>query len=149
MLTRKTSNFVFSPDEQMILYTASASGTLSDNLVKPLPGASTQKQERQIQPGHTYVYDIKEDRNFLISDQPISVLNQQALLWMPSSKHLLYGLSGQVIIMDYDGTNRQIVYSGSYIAPFTFPYSNTTKLLILTNLGGTSVSPNLYSLTVK
>lgn len=150
ILTRRSSSFTFSPDEQMILYTASSSGVLSDDLVRQLPGASTQKQERNVQTGHTYVYDIKEDRNFLIIDQPINQLtNQLALRWMPSSRHLLLAQAGQVVIMDYDGTNRQVVYSGSFIAPFAFPYSNTTKLLILTNLGGTSASPNLYSLTVK
>ncbi len=158
ILTRRASAFVFSPDEQMILYTASAAGTLPDDLIRQLPGASTQKQERNVQVGHTYVYDIKEDRNFLISDQSVTINSEQstvngvqdsALRWMPSSKHLLLAQAGQVLIMDYDGTNRQVVYSGSFIAPFAFPYSNTTKLLILTNLGGISSSPNMYSLTVK
>jgi len=157
ILTRRSASFIFSPDEQMILYSASAAGTLPDNLIKPIPGASTQAQERQLTQGHTYVYDTKEDRNFLISDQFVSLTNQPinqstaqpALRWMPSSRQLLFAQEGQVVIMDYDGTNRQVVYSGSYIAPFAFPFSNATKLLILTNLGGTSSSPNLYSLTVK
>lgn len=146
ILIRRSDTFSFSPDEQMIIYTASTSGTLPENLVKQLPGASTQKQERTVQKDHTYAYDIKEDRNFLISNEEQS---SQAIRWMPDSKHLLYAQTGQVVIMDYDGTNRQVVYSGSYNAPFAFPYSNTTRLLILTNLGGVSASPNLYSLTVK
>lgn len=158
ILQRKTSDFNFSPDEQMILYTASSSGTLPDNLIPQLPGASTQKQERQVQPGHTYVYDIKEDRNFLISDQEVTLNSQQltvdgsqgpALRWMPDSRHLLMPLPNQVVAMDYDGTNKITVYSGVYAAPYAFPYSNATKLLILTNLGATNSTPNLYSLTVK
>lgn len=143
ILSRKTSNFTFSPDENMILYTASSSANLADNLIPQLPGSSTQKQERNIQIGHTYVYDIKEDRNFLINDIPA------VLRWMPSSRHLLFADQNQVIVMDYDGTNRQVVYSGSYIAPYAFPFTNATKLLILTNLGGTTSTPNLYTLTVK
>jgi hypothetical protein len=51
--------------------------------------------------------------------------------------------------MDYDGTNRQEVYSGSYIAPHAFPTVNKERLLILTNLGADSVLPNLYSLSLK
>lgn len=153
VLSRKVSGFEFSPDDNMIAYTASGSATLSENLVKPLPGASTQTQERNIQPGRTYVYDIKEDRNFLISDQPVTINNDNsttpALRWMSTSKHLLLAQIDQVVIMDHDGTNRQVVYSGSYAFPSVFPYSNTTKLLILTNLGATSASANLYTLTVK
>lgn len=142
ILNRKTSNFTFSPDSNMILYTASSSATLPGNLIKPLPGASTQRQERNIEPDRTYVYDIKEDRNFLLTDQP-------AARWMPGSRHLLLAEEGQVTIADYDGTNRQVVYSGSYVAPFAFPFINATKLLILTNLGASSSTPNLYTLTIK
>lgn len=143
VLSRKTSNFIFSPDENMIMYTASSSANLPDGLIRQLPGSSTQHQERQIQVDHTYVYDIKEDRNFLITNQPA------VLRWMPSSRHLLMAQEGQVAIMDYDGTNKQVVYSGSYVSPDAFPFTNATKLLILTNLGATSSTPNLYSLTVK
>ena len=154
ILIRKTSVFVFSPDDNMILYTASASATLQTGLVKPLPGASTQAQERNIQAGRTYVYDIKEDRNFLITDQPVTINNidkenTPALRWMSSSRHLLWAGQNQVAIMDYDGKNRQTVYSGSYVMPLAFPYSNTTKLMVLTNLGSPDSTTNLYTLTVK
>jgi len=154
ILSRKSSNFIFSPDNNMVLYTASSSGILPEGLIRPLPGASTQRQERNIQMGHTYVYDIKEDRNFLITDQPVTIndsdsTQEGAIRWMSTSKHLLLAEAGQIIVMDYDGTNRQVIYSGSYFAPAAFPFSNTTKLLILTNLGATSSTPNLYTLTVK
>lgn len=143
ILIRKTSDYQFSPDENMILYTASGSGTLANYLIPQLPGASTQKQERDIQKGHTYVYDIKEDRNFAVSDKA------ETLRWMPDSRHLLLPIENQVIVMDYDGTNRQVVYSGNYVTPFAFPFTNATKILVLTNLGAATTSANLYTLTVK
>lgn len=157
ILTRRTNNFIFSPDEQMILYSASTSGTLPDNLIRQLPGASTQKQERNIQAGSTYIYDIKEDRNFKITDQPVIIgekLTEKssvipALRWMSSSRHLLLASPGQIVVMDYDGTNKETVYSGSYINTYAFPFNNTTRLLILTNLGAENTPANLYTLTIK
>ncbi len=143
VLERKTSNLVFSPDENMILYQASTSGDLPEGLVKPLPGSSTQKQARSIEKDNVYVYDIKEDRNFLIDSGGIMPY------WLPTGRHLLLPLEAQVSIIDYDGTNKQVVYSGAYIAPFAYPFSNTSKLLILTSLGSGSTTPNLYSLTIK
>lgn len=143
ILSRKSSDFTFSPDGNMIAYTASSSATLPEGLAAPLPGASTQKQERNLEVGHTYVYDIKEDRNFLIIDQPVTIR------WMSGSLELLLAQVGQVVVMDYDGTNRQVIYSGSYFAPSAFPFTNTTKILILTNLGAPTGTPNLYTLTVK
>ncbi|TEU01728.1 PEGA domain-containing protein [Candidatus Woesebacteria bacterium] len=143
ILERKTDLITFSPDKTKILYTASSSAELADNLIKPLPGASTQKQERHIKAGKIYVYDIKEDRNFSISNIAAT------LRWFPTSQHLVLAEDGKITIMDYDGTNRQEVYSGSYIAPHAFPTVNRERLLILTNLGADSVLPNLYSLSLK
>ncbi len=152
LLDRKASEVAFSPDIQMVAYTASVSANLPENLIPPLPGASTQKQERNIRAGSTYVYDIKEDRNFLITDRQViltGAAKAAALRWMPDSKHLLLVEEGRVAVMDYDGTNGQTVYSGSYFAPNAFPFSNATKLLILTNLGAGTATPNMYTLTVK
>lgn len=146
-LQRKTSNVSFSPDETKILYTASASANLSSGLLKPIPGSSTQKEERDIKVDRTYVYDIKEDRNFLIDDGTQNWTNRR-LFWLHNSNNLVLAEDGKITILDYDGTNKQVIFSGGYAAPNVFPYTNTSKLLILTNLGATS-SPNLYSITIK
>ena len=71
--SQSATNVYLSPDKKKLLYTATASATLPDNLVPPLPSANTQPQERFIQPGSTYVYDREEDRNFkidVISNRP-------------------------------------------------------------------------------
>lgn len=158
ILTRKASEIAFSPDETKILYTASGSATLKENLIKALPGSSTQKQERNIKEGQTYVYDIKEDRNFLIETDSSSLMldglsstptKNRRLVWFPTSRNLVLAEEGKITIMDYDGTNRQIVFSGSYFAPYTFPFTNTSRLLLLTNLGANSSLPNIYSLSLK
>ena len=157
ILNRKVEAYVYSPDETKILYTASESASLPDSILQPLPGSSTQKQERQIQAGHTYVYDLKEDRNFQV-DEDYSNLTitpwkesdkPRHMFWFPSSRHLVHAEEGKITIMDMDGTNRQTVYSGSYFSPNVLPASSTDRLLILTNLGADSALPNLYSLSLK
>lgn len=147
ILERKASSIVFSPDETKILYTASGSATIRENLIKSLPGSSSQKEERDIKNGRTYVYDIKEDRNFLI-DEGAAPEATRRLSWFPTSKHLVLSEAGKITIIDYDGTNKQLVYSGSYVSPHAYPFGSTSRLLILTNLGADS-TPNLYSLTLK
>jgi len=147
ILQRKSNHIVFSPDETKILYTASASGTLNSGLIKPLPGASTQKEDRDIKIDHTYVYDIKEDRNFLIDTT--DNWEKRTLFWLPNSRNLVLGDEGRITVIDYDGTNRQVVFSGGYSPPYVFPYLNGEKLLILTNLGADSQTPNLYSISIK
>jgi hypothetical protein len=139
----KVTVAVFSPDENKILYQASASATIPTGLIKELPGSSTQPQEREIREGTKYIYDTKEDRNFKVADP------NQPTYWFPTSAQIVLPLKDKIIIEDYDGTNRQVIYSGSYVAPFAYPYSNTTRLIILTNLGSNGNVANLYSLSLR
>ncbi len=173
ILQKRSSKIVFSPDEDMVLYQASSSATIPEGLIKPLPGASTQKQERDIKKDRTYIYDIKEDRNFFITEGDVELNGwidyqeiiqswskplaptpktqkiPRSLSWYPSSRHVILAEESKVTLMDYDGTNRQIVYSGSFIAPHTYPTLSTDRLIILTNFGSNSTVPNLYSLSIK
>lgn len=154
ILGRKAKDLVFSPDDTRVLYTASSSAQIPEGLVSPLPGSSTQKQERNIKEGHTYVYDIKEDRNFLVYDKEASLgYNEDTkaiLRWFPTSRHLVLAEEDKISIMDYDGTNRQVVWGGPYVAPFALPFPNTTRLLILTSLGaGNGNQTNLYALSLR
>jgi len=143
ILTKNVSSFVFSPDETMVMYIASRSALIKKDLISKLPGSSTQTEERDIKVGNTYIYDIEEDKNFLVSN------TGRSLYWLPTSRHLILPDEGKIIIMDYDGSNRQIVFSGDYISPHAYPFVNASKLLILTNLGSPSSTPNLYSLSIK
>jgi len=157
VIGRKARAIVFSPDEDMVLYTASASATLSDDLIKPVPGASTQKQDRDIKDNHTYIYDIKEDRNFLVDSNSSDLIVDnflpsnaaRRLTWFPTSRHLLLAEKDKITVMDYDSTNKKEVYKGSFLAPNAFPTLSTGRILILTNLGAEDTLPNIYSLTIK
>jgi hypothetical protein len=141
ILESSTKNIVLSPDETKILYTATASATLREDLLPPVPAASTQKQERNLKPGQTYVYDIKEDRNFFITDStPPS--------WYPTSRHLYQVEKDKFVIMEYDGTNKVAAYSGPFVDLFAFPFPSGTKLAILTSLGK-DTPPNLYSVSLR
>ena len=143
VFSASTEAITFSPDENKILYQAREENTLPTGVVPQLPGASTQKQTRDIKSSLKYIYDIKEDRNFEITD------SETPVYWFPTSRHVVIPEPNKVYIADYDGTNKQPVYSGQYVAPHAYPFSNTSKLLILTSLGATDTPPNLYTLNLK
>lgn len=143
ILKKQTKAFYFSPDGNMVMYQSQVDTNIKNNLIPKLPGSSTQKEERDIKIGRKYIYDIKEDKNFYVGEE------NSNLYWLPTSRHLIESLDGKIVIMDYDGTNRQTVFSGNYIAPHAYPFVNASKLLILTNLGSDSQTPNLYSLSIK
>jgi len=79
--TQSAQMVFFSPDEDKMLYTATASAQIPDELIPPLPASSTQEETRNIKPNNTYVYDLEEDKNFLIgSADARSDLNRNSRL---------------------------------------------------------------------
>lgn len=66
ILKEDTNEIFFSPDETKILYTASKSASIPEKLIPPVHSFSNQPEVRELKENQTYVYDLKEDRNYLI-----------------------------------------------------------------------------------
>ncbi|MBI2613485.1 MAG: PEGA domain-containing protein [Candidatus Levybacteria bacterium] len=136
----------WSEDETKILYTATRFAGLPLIINPPLIGTNPTPQERNITKDAIYVYDIKEDKNFKIFDSMPPTL---PLSWFPDSKHLIYVNDKKISIMDYDGLNRTTVYAGPFIDNYVFAWPDGSKILILTDLGNPTISPNLYTIGLK
>lgn len=133
----------FSPDENRILYKATSEATIPEGIVRQLPGSSTQEQSRTLVAGKMYVYDIREDRNFKVADE------DELVYWLPNSLNLVSPATGRITVLDYDGTNRKVVFSGNYMYPHAYPSTNANRLLILTNFGASEAVSNLYWLSLQ
>ncbi len=133
----------FSFDKQKILYQAKNNIELP-LIIKPRLIATNQTlEERNLVKDSLYVYDQKEDKNFLISS------NQNLPLWYPDSEHLVISESGNISVVEYDNQNKQIVYSGPYEQDF-LSVTMDGKLLILTNLNSKSNKlPDIYTVGIK
>ena len=134
----------WSEDETKILYEANKSTNLPLIINPPLIGTNSTPEAREISKGTIYVYDIKEDKNFKTMNSNVSSLN-----WLADSKHLIYVADKKIQIMDYDGQNRTTIYAGPFIDDYVFSWPDSSKLLILTDLGNSNTSPNLYTIGLK
>jgi hypothetical protein len=68
--TTSAKNLYFSPDEKKLLYTATRSVQIDEKLLpNEVLSASTQPQERTLEPDGMYVYDLTEDRNFRVGTE--------------------------------------------------------------------------------
>jgi hypothetical protein len=142
----------WSSDETKILYQASESATLPLIINPALIGTNSTPQTREIKKGEVYVYDIKEDRNYLILSSlptPTTENGELPILWYPDSKHLVYVHDGRIDMMEYDAQNQTTVYAGPFMDSYVFPWPDATKLVILTNLGNPNIAPNLYTIGLK
>lgn len=136
----------FSPDESKFLYEATKSATIPTIINPPLIGSNSTEQTRDIKPGNVYIYDIKEDRNYLLGESRLLL----PLHWLPNSRHLMLVSKDKVEIIDYDGTNRRTAYAGPFWDAFAVPWTNATKIVILTNLNSAaSAVNNLYAVNLR
>lgn len=141
----------WSDDETKILYEASQSATIPMIIKPALIGTDSTPEVREIQKGAVYVYDVKEDRNYKILDSLTTSGEPGTMPIMihPDSKHLVYVHDAKIDMMDYDGANQTTVYAGPFVDDYVFPWPDATKLVILTNLGNSELTPNLYTISLK
>lgn len=186
------SNFYLSPDHQKLLYTATASATLADNLITPLPASNSHPEQRQLVPNDLFIYDGYEDKNFSLGpdaspssrkafladltnfatktpatmeltyslqadtqDQTILNFNNyygnyqaQTWQWLPDSTHLVGIQDNKVVIINYDGSNPTVVYSGPLADQFVVPSPDSKRLFILTSFNPDSPD-NIYAIELS
>lgn len=141
-------NMVVSPDADRVLYEASQSAKLP--LVKNprIPSFNSTPEDRNLKQGSYYVWDIKEDRNYLVYDSEANNFDPK-LLWHPDDNHLIYVQDKRVYVVEFDGQNRTVVYAGPFNDNFVAPWPDGSSLVILTNLTVPDLSQNLYRISLR
>lgn len=143
----KDFSAIFSPDESKIIYLATASATLPKYIKIYLPGTNPTPEVRQLIPEKTYVYDLKEDKNYLIADCSLPIANCR---WFPSSRHILSINKNQISVLEFDGTNKAVLFNGQFDPQAVFSWPNWSKIIILTSLGATDgETENLYTINLR
>jgi hypothetical protein len=77
-----------------------------------------------------------------------SGVSLNSLQWFPDSKHLLYVADGKIHIMEYDGHNNTVIYSGPFIDEFVYPWPDGSQIIIYTSFSPDSPF-NLYAINLK
>jgi len=162
--SQSTKIIDWSADDSKILYQATASAEISEIIKPPLLATNPTKETRQVEAEKIYVYDRKEDKNYLITKQPNNQTTEEnefsvnqllsvapkALQWLPTSRHLILTEQNQISILEYDGINKATIYAGPFAESFAAAWPDGSKLIILTTLNpAASTLPNLYSLSLK
>jgi len=142
--TDSAQDIQVSASEDKILYLAQKDGNLVNEIITPPPAQSTQTQSRDIKQGNYYVYDLKDDTNFLIGSKE-DIINPS---WLVSSDNILFSNQQNIKVADYDGTNQQTLYIGNFDPKNVFPMIDGSKIMIL-------ISPyqgapeNLYTISIR
>ncbi|MDP4009564.1 MAG: PEGA domain-containing protein [Candidatus Shapirobacteria bacterium] len=142
--TDSAKNFSLSTTEDKILYLAKADGTLPDHIIPPPPAQRTQVQTRQIKKDNYYVYDLKDDTNFLLGSKN----NIFEPYWLPNSDNVIYVDNDSIKVTDYDATNLQTLFAGDFDKNIVIPWTDGSRIVTFTTAYKGS-QENLYTITIR
>ena len=164
-------NIQLSPGNEKVLYEASRSAEMPIFIKSNIPGRNPTPEDRSLKEGNIYVYDTKEDKNYLIYSKPAESKEEKTIptitpseenteepnptpftpffVWHPTSSYLFYTDDGKIRVIEYDGTNKTTIYAGPFQDNFLYPWPDGSSLVILTNLNLEGTPPNLYSLSLE
>lgn len=70
--------------------------------------------------------------------------------WLPDSEHVVLVEDGMISVIDYDGTNKAVIYAGNFLNGFVFPWPDSSRLVFITSFPTPTASqPNLYGVNLK
>lgn len=138
----------FSPNETKVLYKAKENVELP-LMIKPRLISTNQTPEtRSVMTEGIYVYDRKEDKNYLIVNCQSSIVNCH-IKWYYDSRHFVVEEDKKISIVDYDNSNKQTIYSGPFESFFFNPTSDG-KIIVLINLNSqVNELPDLYLVGIR
>jgi len=83
--TKSAQIVAFSPDEEMVLYVAKEDRKLPVIIDPPLIGRNPTGEDRDLKKGKVYVYDVKEDKNYLIEQTFLTPIKS----WLGEDENVL------------------------------------------------------------
>lgn len=89
------------------------------------------------------VYNLEDKKNYPLTQA-------KSHIWLPDSMHIILIEAGTISVADFDGTNKAVIYAGSFQDDFVFPWLDSSRLVIISSFPTPTASePNLYGVNLK
>lgn len=89
------------------------------------------------------VYDLEERKEYSL---PPAKLH----FWLPDSRHIILVEDSTISLVDFDGTNKAIIYAGTFLDSFVFPWPDSSRLVFISSFPTPTASePNLYGINLR
>lgn len=70
--------------------------------------------------------------------------------WLPDSRHIILVEKDQISLLDFDGTNKAVIFAGNFLDNFVFPWPDSSRLVIISSLPTPTASePNFYGINLR
>lgn len=141
--TNSAKNVIYNSDDTKVLYISQKDGDLKKDIISPPPAQSTQPQSRDIKKDNYYVYDLKDDTNFLIGTKDLYNLN-----WLANSNNLIFIEDQKIQTVEYDNTNKNTLFAGNFNKDAVYTWLDGNKIITLI-APYNNAQENLYSISIR
>ena len=119
----------WAPDETKFIYRKNA---LTDK-----------EKEGEVLISNFKVYDLEDNKQY---DVPSAKLH----FWLPDSRHIVLVESDQVSIIDFDSSNKAVLFAGKFDDNYVYVWPDSSRLILVSSFPTpTASSPNLYGINLK
>jgi len=143
--TQSAKDIQLNQTDEKVLYLSTSDYKLDSIQVSPPLDQSTQIQDRNIKKDNWYIYNLKDDTNFMIGSRN-DIFNPS---WLNNSNSIICVQDKSIKVIEYDATNKQTIFSGKFINNMVYPSINGNQIIVLSNLYSNDNAENLYSLTIR
>lgn len=107
----------------------------------------TDQQDKQgttsITKEYAKVYDLETKKEY-------SLPPARKHVWLPEGRHIILVEQNTISVIDFDGTNKAVIYAGNFIDDLVFPWLDSSRLAIISTFPTPTASePNLYGVNLK
>ncbi len=89
------------------------------------------------------IYDLEESADY-------SLPFAKAHFWLPDSRYIIMVEENAISLLDFDGTNKAVIYAGTFKDNFVFPWPDSSRLVIVSSFPTPTASePNLYGINLR
>lgn len=103
----------------------------------------TIKDPVSFEKGSFKVYDLETNKDYDIAPA-------KAHTWLPDSRHIILVEDNAISIADFDGTNKAVIYAGTFTDNLVVPWPDSSRLVIVNSIPTPTASqPNLFSINLR
>lgn len=89
------------------------------------------------------IYDLEDKKDY-------SLPPARAHIWLPDSRHVIIVEEEKISLVDFDGTNKAVIFAGSFEDNFVFAWPDSSRLVIISSFPTPTASePNLYGVNLR
>jgi len=96
------------------------------------------------------VVNLEDSERSFSAGKEYVLPSAQSHIWLPDSRHIILISEGTISVVDFDGTNKAVIYAGEFKDDFVFPWLDSSRLVIISSFPTPTASePNLYGINLK